>query len=286
MKIKEEIADFLKRELKLELAMDKTLITNASKGKARFLNYEITAGIINDKLTRVGDIKKRSLNGRILVRMPRDVLRKWLRRYTKRNKPFHKSELINLSDYDIVMRYNLELRGLYNYYSLAVNVHKLNELQFNMKGSLVRTLANKHKCRQTKIYRKYTNADTRAIEVKVPRENKKTLIANFGVLRIRRKKEINSKHLEDKYVTVFTRGSELLDRLLADKCELCDGKDNIQVHHIKKISDLRRKYEGKKNISEWKKRMISINRNTLVVCKDCHNLIHDGKYDGKKLAKV
>ncbi len=65
VKIKEEIAYFLKKELKLELAMDKTLITNASKGKARFLNYEISAGIVNDKLTKVKDIKKRSLNGRI-----------------------------------------------------------------------------------------------------------------------------------------------------------------------------------------------------------------------------
>ncbi len=218
--------------------------------------------------------------------MPVDVLRKWLGRYTKGNKPFHKSELINLSDYDIVMRYNLELRGLYNYYSFAVNVHRLIKLQFNMKGSLVRTLANKHKCKQTKIYRKYTNANTRAIEVKVPRENKKTLIANFGVLRIRRKKELNSKHLEDKYVTVFTKGSELLNRLLADRCELCGAIEDIQVHHIRKISDLKRRYEGKKNISAWKKRMIGKNRNTLVVCRNCHNLIHSGKYDGNKLTKV
>lgn len=286
IKIKEEIADFLKKELKLELAMDKTLITNVSKEKARFLNYEISAGITNDRLTRVKDIKKRSLNGCLLVRMPGDVLRKWLRRYTRENKPFHKSELINLSDFDIVMRYNLELRGLYNYYSLAVNVHKLNELQFNMKGSLVKTLANKHKCRQTKIYRKHTNSSNKAIEVKVPRENKKSLIASFGDLRIRRKRDLNLNHLEDKYVTVYTRGSQLLNRLLADRCELCDAKEDVQVHHIKKISDLKRRYEGKKNIPEWKKRMIAINRNTLVVCKNCHNSIHDGKYDGKKLTKV
>jgi group II intron reverse transcriptase/maturase len=286
VKIKEDIADFLKKELKVELAMDKTLITSATQEKARFLNYEINTEIANHKLVKVRGKKKRTLNGHIQVRMPKTVLKKWIKRYTRKNKPSHRSELINLSDFDIVMKYNLELRGLYNYYSLAVNVHKLHELKFYMKSSLVKTLAKKHKCRGTKIYRKYINNKTKALEVKVPRENKKSLTASFGNFRIVRKKNYNLNYQEDKYMTVHFGRSELLERLLADRCELCNTEDNIQIHHIKKISDLKRRYEGKKDIPEWKKQMIAINRNTLVVCRDCHNLIHYGKYDGRKLTKV
>ena len=286
VQIKNEIAEFLKTELKLELSMEKTLITNAFKEDARFLNYKISAGMDNAKLTRTGNIKKRTLNGRIQVRMPRDVLKNWLRRYSKENKPFHRCELINLSDYDIVMRYNLELRGLYNYYCESVNVHKLNELKFRMKGSLARTLANKHKSKLTKIYKRYTNPNNKAIEVRIPRKNKKSLIASFGDLKLKRKKDFYPNQPIDKYVTVYSKRTELLSRLLADRCELCNKENDIQVHHIRKISDLKRKYEGKRNILEWKKRMISMNRKTLVVCRNCHKSIHSGKYDGKKLTKL
>ena len=76
IEIKEEIANFLKNELKLELSMDKTLITNASREKARFLNYEINARVINHKQTKgINGIKRRSLNYRIQLRMPKDVLK-------------------------------------------------------------------------------------------------------------------------------------------------------------------------------------------------------------------
>jgi len=73
---------------------------------------------------------------------------------------------------------------------------------------------------------------------------------------------------------------------LINKCQICDGEKNIEVHHIKKVSDLKRRNEGKKNIPKWKEIMIALNRNTLIVCKNCHKLIHSGEYDGRKLTKV
>ena len=142
IKIKEEIAEFLRNELNLELSMDKTLITNASEEKARFLNYEINARTVNHKLAKGRNgIKLRSLNYKIQLRMPKDVLKNWVGRFKKGGKPAHKTELIHLSDYEIGMKYNLELRGLYNYYSLASNVAKLDKLRYYMLLSLVRTLA-------------------------------------------------------------------------------------------------------------------------------------------------
>ena len=40
--IKQRLAQFLRDDLKLELSQDKTLITHARTGAARFLGYEIT----------------------------------------------------------------------------------------------------------------------------------------------------------------------------------------------------------------------------------------------------
>jgi len=285
IEIKEEIDNFLRNELKMELSMEKTLITSASKEKARFLNYEISARNVNSKITRgINGVKKRSLNNIIQLRMPKDILNKWLTKYTRGNKPIHRSELINSSDYEVIMKYNLELRGLYNYYILSQNVSGLHKLKYYMKCSLIKTLANKHKTGCNKILKRYSNG--KAIRIIVPRENKKSLIATFGDIELKRKRNYYTNHQEDKYKTVYQGRSELLKRLLVNKCEICGEEDNIEVHHIKKISDLKRRYEGKKNIPKWKEIMIARNRNTLIVCKNCHNLIHSGKYDGTKLTRV
>jgi hypothetical protein len=53
------------------------------------------------------------------------------------------------------------------------------------------------------------------------------------------------------------------------------------LHHVKKLKDIRR--NGRKDKPEWMKRMIAMNRKTLAVCKKCHDEIHAGKFDGKKV---
>lgn len=277
-KIKEEIAEFLMNKLKLELSMEKTLITSASQEIARFLNYEVNAGVINHKQTKgINGVKQRSINGCIQLRMPKDVLRNWIRKFSKKGKPVHRSELVNLSDYDIIRKYDSELQGLYNYYILAVNVSKMNELNYYMTYSLAKTLACKHN----------SYIDFRRVLDRIIFKITNSLIATFGNMKLkRRKNNFSSKYQEDEFMTVYNRRSELLKRMLADKCELCGKEGHIEIHHIRKMSDLKRKYNIKKGIPEWKERMISINRKTLIVCKNCHNLIHSGKYDGKKLTKV
>ena len=50
--IKARLAGFLRDDLKLELALDKTLITHARTRAARFLGYEITVQHSATKITR------------------------------------------------------------------------------------------------------------------------------------------------------------------------------------------------------------------------------------------
>jgi hypothetical protein len=77
--------------------------------------------------------------------------------------------------------------------------------------------------------------------------------------------------------------TQLVERLLADECELCKSNVNVQTHHIKKLKDLKTKWKGRKEKPKWVKKMIAIRRKTLVVCAQCHRKIHDGIYDGIKL---
>jgi hypothetical protein len=61
-------------------------------------------------------------------------------------------------------------------------------------------------------------------------------------------------------------------------CELCGAKDNIEVHHIRKLADLEQKSQA--NRPEWMKIMAARKRKTLIVYQKCHHDIQYGRYDG------
>jgi len=73
----------------------------------------------------------------------------------RKGKPTHRAELLNESDFTIIATYQLEYRGLVNYYQMAYNLHTLSKLKWVMEASLTKTLAYKHKCSVNKVYGKY-----------------------------------------------------------------------------------------------------------------------------------
>jgi hypothetical protein len=74
--------------------------------------------------------------------------------------------------------------------------------------------------------------------------------------------------------------NELLQRVMADECELCGSKDQVEVHHVRKLADLKVKGRGEPPI--WKQIMAYRRRKTLVVCKRCHDAIHAGRPTGTR----
>ena len=89
--IKIRLAAFLREELKLELSQDKTLITHARTGAARFLGYEITVQHADHKVTG----KRRSINGVVGLRVPRDVIKAKCAPYLKLGKPERLNQMVN-----------------------------------------------------------------------------------------------------------------------------------------------------------------------------------------------
>ena len=69
--IKARLARFLRETLALELNQAKTLITHARTRAARFLGYDITVQHCDTKITN----GRRSVNGRIALRVPPDVIK-------------------------------------------------------------------------------------------------------------------------------------------------------------------------------------------------------------------
>jgi hypothetical protein len=172
------------------------------------------------------------------------------------------------------------LRGYVNYYALAHNVGKLYRLKWAMETSMLMTLANKHKRTVTKMARRYRTTIATALgtltcfRVVVERDTgKQPLIAQFGGFPIRRQRD--AVICDQRPPVAYPRGTELIQRLLAEACERCGSTERVEVHHIRKLADLRRPGQGL--VPDWRRIMATRKRKTLVVCRRCHEAIHQGR---------
>ena len=150
--IKVEIGEWLKTTLKLNLSQEKTLITHASTTFARFLGYDIKVQMADDYVDKTG---RRGANGVIALFVPSSVIEKKCTEYMKNGKTIHIGKLLQDDDFSIVQRFGAEYRGIVQYYLMAQNVSWLSKLHWIMQGSLLKTLAFKHKSSMNKIKKKY-----------------------------------------------------------------------------------------------------------------------------------
>jgi hypothetical protein len=273
--IRDKLRTFLGDTLKLELSAEKTLITHAATQAARFLGYEIAS----QHCDSWRDVEnQRSVNGVLALRVPRDVVNKACERYMEHGKPKHRPELASDSDYDIVQQYQWHYAGLVNYYLLAQNIRVLGKLRMVMETSLLRTLANKHKTSVGKLWRKHKSTmltpdgPRRCIVAVHPRPGKEPLTARFGGLQLKRQRRST---LKDIVPIRRPRRTELIKRLLAGECEACGSTEQVEVHHVRKLADL--KAGGRKALPFWAVIMITRRRKTLVLCQRCHDAVHAGK---------
>jgi group II intron reverse transcriptase/maturase len=282
--IKSQLGAFLREELKLDLSETKTLITHARSQAAHFLGYEV---VVLDNDTSRDQHGHRNINGQVGLKIPVDVIRRKCKAYSRRGKPIHRTERVNDSDFSIMAQYQLEYRGTVEYYRPAFNLHRLDRLKGVMQQSLVKTLAKKFRTSVTKVYRRYRathQVDGRTykvLQVTVDRgERRRPLVARWGGIPLKWRMTAT---LDDQPPRVWSTRSELLDRLLADTCELCGSHEAVEVHHIRKLADLQRKGHGQK--PAWVRRMAIRQRKTLVVCRKHHEDIQYGRCSWRTVAK-
>jgi group II intron reverse transcriptase/maturase len=279
--IKVQIKEFVYDHLKLDLSDEKTLITHARTEKARFLGYDIG--------TAMSQSRKR-INGQIELRLPADTLEGLCGQYMKYGKPIHRKPLTHDDDFTIVARYGSEYRGYYQYYALARNVAWMQKLGWVMRISLLKTLACKHKSTVGKMARKYRNQRVseegrilKCFKVIIRRDaqDKPPLVAIFGGFSLKWRKDAVMVDGQKSNKVPYTR-TELIQRLLADKCELCGSREAVQVHHVSALRDLQ--IAGRREKPYWARIMAARKRKTLVLCHRCHVNLHAGRLDGRPRA--
>jgi hypothetical protein len=269
--IKQHLGQFLREDLKLELSPDKTLITHARSDRASFLGYEISVQHDDRQRTASG---QRAVNGAVSLHVPATVVTAKNALYMKRGKPACRSEVINYSDHDIVRIYGTEYRGLVQYYLLAGDVRRLHRLHWVMLTSMLKTLASKHRSTATKIAAKHKakimtpQGPRTCFEAVVERgKGSKPLVARFGGIPLTRQK---TAVINDQLpARIIYPRRELIGRLSATRCELCELIGDVQVHHVRSLAEL-----DASDPTPWAKIMIRRRRKTLVVCTGCHDRIH------------
>jgi len=281
--IKAAIGTFLHDRLQLTMSAEKTLITHARTEQARFLGYAISIYHADDKLTRrPSGAKMRSINGGVRLGLPRNLIHQKTAEYKQRGKVISEKRLTEWSDASIIATYQQRFRGLAEYYKFAVDRCRLSSVKHIMQIALVKTLAQKRKISVSKVYRRYRGVqmvngyEYKTLQIEVP-TRKGSRIFVWGAIPLHTSKPDTIPLVDTEYMMFWKSRSDLVTRLLADTCELCGSHEDCQVHHVRQLVDLKRRWAGRREKPEWVKRMITLRRKTVVVCTPCHQAIHAGK---------
>lgn len=282
--IKAVLRTFLSESLHLELSDEKTFTTHAKTQHAHFLGYAVSSYQANDKLSVSpdrGGYKRRSANGRIRLGLPYGLVDRLAKPYLSGGRRHQDGKLLDCSDAHIIDFYQQRFRGLANYYQYAVDRHRLGKLKYIMEQSLVNTLAGKFRCTGAHIYRRYHGTQpvngvpykTLQVEISTPSG---TRTIYWGAIPLRYDRTATHPLHDLQSFRDYYIYSDLIQRLQANTCELCGRSGRCEVHHVRKLSDLKTRWRGKAP-PLWVKRMIALRRKTLIVCPQCHRDIHAGR---------
>lgn len=269
--IKADITQYMKETLNLEMSQEKTLITNA-QDHAKFLGYEIYVRKDNATKRNSNGTLRRYFNGNVVLHVSKEVIKNKLSSLeamnvtTKNGKETWVSKgrtyLIDNEPQDIVARFNTEIRGFYNYYSIANNASAIGgSFGCIMKFSMYKTLAQKFNCSVRAITNKYRKDNLFAVPfIDRKGETKYRVFYNEG---FQRKTDLLT-HKADNLPYLFKSPSlSLVERLVSNQCELCGKNGDVVMHHIRTLKELKGKHD-------WERRMLYMHRKTLVVCTECY----------------
>jgi group II intron reverse transcriptase/maturase len=267
--IKEDVKNFLNEKLALELSDEKTLITHTEEA-AKFLGYEISVRKSNATKRNANGVLRRAFNKRIRLMIGKDMVKKKLLEHRALDikihhgkeqwKPKSRPNLVNNGDLEILDKYNKEIRGLYNYFSLANNCSVLSNFGYIMQYSMYKTFAHKYRTKVSQILRKYHRNGH--FSVRYHLKNGEVKDRTFYHEGFAKKDPVRYNNIDNlPHLTYHT--TTLVNRLNTERCEMCGATGKLVMHHVRKLKDL-------KGNTPLEKRMITRKRKTIALCGKCN----------------
>ena len=278
--IVDECKTFLFEQLKLTLNIEKTKITHSQLDSAIFLGYRV----YKTKLSKMkiaynlkGQLSRRTTTTVLDGPIDRIVGKLTERGYTKKDgSPTRNGRLISHTLYDMIEHYKMVERGILQYYKLANNYGRVAaRVHYILKYSCALTIASKMKLTTLRrVFNKYGK------NLNIKDESGK-ITTSYPTVDYRRPKKFTIAPILDfssleVYIDQYDRRVQRGRKDLKGPCVLCGSNQDIEIHHIRKLSKTKRK----DYLSSIMSRM---NRKQVPVCKKCHIKIHQGTYDGKRV---
>ncbi|WP_147539344.1 reverse transcriptase/maturase family protein [Anaerotruncus rubiinfantis] len=275
-RVKDDVKQFLADTLKLKMSDEKTKITHTGD-RARFLGYDITVSRLQQAKKLANGNTQRCHSYVVQLLVPRE---KWVNKLLEykamkvvlnengreRYKALHRGKLINKSDIEILSAYNSEIRGLYNFYSIANDSYKIGIFANIMKYSMFKTFANKYRTNVHRIKDRFFQSGNFTVEYRTKAGKKQAVYYNKGF-----KRKLEAMTAEVAFLPQYQkydRFNSLKNRIKLGLCEMCGKKSNdIALHQVKRMKDLT-------GNSAWEILMLERRRKTLAVCPECHSKIH------------
>ncbi|KAA6325128.1 Group II intron-encoded protein LtrA [termite gut metagenome] len=275
IQIKADIAQYMSSKLKLELSDEKTLITNAQK-PAKFLGYDTFIRKTNDTKRDMFGNPVRMFNNKIVLYVTTEVMKKKLMEYDavefdySTGKEVWKSKarsyMKNNDMLSILTQYNAEIRGFYNYYSIANNSPVIDSFYNIMEYSMYKTFACKLESSVSKVLTKYYKNKQFAI----PYTDSKGQVKyrTFYDEGFKRKTAKRESFYDIIPQTIKCKYPSLTERLRDKTCELCGAEGEITMFQVRNLNALKGK-------TDWERVMLKRHRKTLAVCSTCNKRIHN-----------
>ena len=270
--VKADIRDFLANTLKLTLSEEKTKITHSSE-LIDYLGYQFTVRRSKDVKRNSDGVLRRMWYGTVALYVPHDKWVQKLKEYQafkivagndgkERWKPLHRGKLMHKDALAIISQFNAEIRGLYNYYSMAENVSVLNNFSFIMERSFLKTLAAKGNTSCNKIRKKYEQDGVISIPYITKSGAKRCEFYHDGFTKQSALPSLSADTLP-QYVK-YDKPNSLAKRLKAGVCELCGAETKeIHMHHVRRLKDLKGK-------DELELKMMQMRRKSIALCPECY----------------
>ena len=270
--VKADIRDFLANTLKLTLSEEKTKITHSSE-LIDYLGYQFTVRRSKDVKRNSDGVLRRMWYGTVALYVPHDKWVQKLKEYQafkivagndgkERWKPLHRGKLMHKDALAIISQFNAEIRGLYNYYSMAENVSVLNNFSFIMERSFLKTLAAKGNTSCNKIRKKYEQDGVISIPYITKSGPKRCEFYHDGFTKQSALPSLSADTLP-QYVK-YDKPNSLAKRLKAGVCELCGAETKeIHMHHVRRLKDLKGK-------DELELKMMQMRRKSIALCPECY----------------
>lgn len=277
--------------LGLTLYTEKNRITSLRRGKCRFLGIDffIRKNSANhykpSSLVKKNNIQIRQrFAPRIILRAPiLELLIKLKDKgFIKRSNkgeffPIGKPDCIPLTHPRILNYFNSHIKGILNYFSCVHNRNELWSIVRYLNYSCALTLARKFKLKSlAKTFKKFGRDLT--FENEIGKKYKIYRPTSLGILPMNERFKFNESTDIDSLLNQDWFSSPTRS-LFDEACAICGTLDNIEIHHIRSIKNVRVKT---KTYAQW---VGGYYRKSIPLCKKHHNLLDANKPSSEKSQK-